>query len=136
MKKTYVLFNLDDQGYAIDIDLVVEVTEISETTEVPFSDNNKQGVLNLRGDIISIIDLKTILGLEKSNLENKQVIIVKKDGKRVGFLVDNARDIRSYKKDSIKDAISFNSKNINYIESIINAEGEIIIVINVKNIIS
>lgn len=135
MEKTYVLFNLEGQGYAIDINLVIEITEIGETTKVPSGDGDTQGVLNLRGDVISIIDLKRKLGLENTNAENKQIIVVKKDDKQAGLLIDNARDIRSYSEDLLEEVSLFKTINKNLIENIINAEGEIIIALNVSEII-
>lgn len=135
MEKTYVLFNLEGQGYAIDINLVIEITEIGETTKVPGGDGNTQGVLNLRGDVISIIDLKKKLGLGNSNTEDKQIIVVKKDDKQAGLLIDNARDIRSYNEDLLEEVSLLKAINKNLIENIINAEGEIIIALNVNEII-
>jgi purine-binding chemotaxis protein CheW len=135
MEKTYVLFNLEGQGYAIDINLVIEITEIGETTKVPGGDGNTQGVLNLRGDVISIIDLKRKLGLGNSSAENKQIIVVKKGDKQAGLLIDNARDIRSYSEDLLEEVSLFKTINKKIIENIINAEGEIIIALNVNEII-
>ncbi len=136
MEKSYVLFDLEKQGYAIDINLVIEVTELSETTKLPGADTHLEGILNLRGDVISIIDLKKRLGLKASNSSGQQILVVNKANQQVGIIVDYARDIRSYDENILEDASLFNDIDENLIESIINVNDEIIIALDIDEIIS
>lgn len=136
MKNSYVLFNLENQGYAIDIDLVIEVTELCETTKIPGYGDFMEGVLNLRGDVISIIDLKKRLGLKDLYNKNKQILIVNKDGDQVGLIVDNARDIRSYDEEMLVKTSAFNMIDKDLIEKIINTEDEIIIALDIDQILN
>ncbi|HDM90315.1 MAG TPA: chemotaxis protein CheW, partial [candidate division WOR-3 bacterium] len=82
-------FRLGGQDYAIRIESVREVADLMERTRVPFSPHGFLGVMSLKGEVIPLIDLRSLFGFPDEINGTERVIVVKTDGEAVGFLVDN-----------------------------------------------
>ncbi|HON56384.1 MAG TPA: chemotaxis protein CheW [bacterium] len=136
-------FNINNQKFAIDIDNVLEAIETADITHIIHTPEYIAGVINLRGNIIAIIDLQELLMLppiEKNNyaLLNK-IIIVKEEKKIFGLLVDEIIDIIE-KEDSalISLPVSVTGKLAEFLQGLLiidENEKEPICVINTKNIV-
>jgi len=82
-------FLLSDEQYIIDANFVAEVTPLQELTPLPCSPPFILGIINVRGRILSVINLKTFLNLQEKGITNlNRVIIVKHKDIEVGLLVD------------------------------------------------
>lgn len=92
-EKQFVVFRLESEEYAIDIMNVKEIGPYELTTKVPNAPEFITGVVNYRGEVIPIIDLKKKFMLEESNKTvEKRVIVIGLDGKQIGFVVDEASE--------------------------------------------
>ena len=90
-ERKYVIFKLDDDEYGIDIMMVKEVTEFVQVTKVPNTPDFVEGIINLRGEITPIINLKK--RFSKSDELSKiahRILVLNLDDKLVGFMVDDA----------------------------------------------
>ncbi len=90
-ERKYVIFKLDDDEYGIDIMRVKEVTEFVQVTKVPNTPDFVEGIINLRGEITPIINLKK--RFSKSDELSKiahRILVLNLDDKLVGFMVDDA----------------------------------------------
>ena len=86
----YLEFDLGTEHYAIRLLQVKEVIPIPETTPIPKAPSYFLGIMNLRGHIISIVDLRKKLGVpSKENLEEEAVIIADVEGVKMGVIVDS-----------------------------------------------
>ncbi len=84
-----VTFEVGNEEFAIDILSVREINRLMELTRVPQSPPDVEGVINLRGRIIPVIDLRRRFGLGEAKRDDKTRIVVVEVNKRVlGFLVD------------------------------------------------
>ncbi len=100
-----VCFLLAGGEYAVDISLVKEIIKPTmEPTPVPQSPHFVEGVIDLRGDIIPIIDLKKRFGIEGDGTTPTRVLVLKKDDIIVGFLVDFVTEVIQTRKNNIQDA--------------------------------
>lgn len=102
----YVCFMLAGGEYGVDINLVGEIIKPTmEPTPVPQSPFFVEGVIDLRGDIIPIIDLKKRFGLEAFD-ENPptRILVIKMADILVGFLVDAVTEVLRVNKNAIQDA--------------------------------
>ncbi|MDM8535034.1 chemotaxis protein CheW [Clostridiaceae bacterium HSG29] len=135
MNNQYVVFELEKQNYAIDINHVREITEITEITKVPNSNEYVKGILKLRDSIISIIDLKKRMSIENKNKEKNKILVVDIENIQMGLLIDIAKDVKTFSVDQIDDSSILSFKNENYINGIIRSENDIIMILNVKKII-
>lgn len=89
-----VSFNIENEEYGIDILRVEEIIRIISITKIPNAPNFIEGVINLRGKVIPVIDLRTRLNrTKKSHDNNTRVIVVEVSGMTVGFIVDSVKEV-------------------------------------------
>lgn len=92
--KQFVVFELNDQEYGIDILRVKTIEKMINITRVPKTASYVKGVINLRGEIVPIIDLREKFNLEKKEVnDNTRIIIVYVDDVEVGLIVDSASKV-------------------------------------------
>ena len=98
----YVTFMIDDRSYGIEITKVREIKGWSEPTELPSSPHSMRGVLNLRGVIVPIFDLRARFGQGATQAREEHVVIIVALGERlIGILVDAVSDILTLEPDDI-----------------------------------
>jgi len=101
----YVSFNLDEEEYGIDVLLVQEIIRYQKPTKVPNANLIIQGVINFRGKVIPLVDMRAKFGLPVKEYDNFTVIIVLEiKGKTVGIVVDMVSDIVSFTAGNIQNA--------------------------------
>ncbi len=101
----YVSFNLDEEEYGIEVLLVQEIIRYQKPTKVPNANRIIQGVINFRGKIIPLIDMRAKFGLMTKEYDNFTVIIVLEiKGKTMGLIVDRVYDIVSLPASTIQAA--------------------------------
>lgn len=89
-----IAFQLMDKEYAIDINVVESIEKVLSITKVPRTPTYVYGVINLRGVVTPIVDLRERFGLEvKPFDETSSIIIVSLEDYEVGIIVDNANDV-------------------------------------------
>jgi len=99
----FITFKLDTAEYGVDIMAVREIKGWSETTAIPNSPRFISGVINLRGIIVPIMDLRARFGMEPVQPTSMHVVIIINTGQRTtGLLVDAVSDIISVAPDAIR----------------------------------
>jgi purine-binding chemotaxis protein CheW len=89
-----IVFQLKDKEYAIPVDRVSGIEKLLHITRVPKTVSFIKGVINLRGVITPIIDLRTRFGFEEIEYnDSTRIIIVVMNGMEVGLIVDSANDV-------------------------------------------
>jgi len=87
-------FLIGKQEFGIEVDFVELVNEKSEITPVPKSKAFIEGVMNLRGRIVPVVDLTKLMNIEyNSDVEFENVLIVKQEGSEIGFFVNEVREV-------------------------------------------
>ena len=100
-----VTFEVGNEEFAIDILTVREINRLMELTRVPQSPPDVEGVINLRGRIIPVIDLRRRFGLGEAKRDDKTCIVVVEVNKRVlGFLVDCVHEVLRISSDIVDQA--------------------------------
>lgn len=103
MRRQFITFRSDRQEFGVDIMMVREIRGWTETTPLPNSPDYVRGVINLRGVVLPVIDLRARLGLGQTEANIKHVIIVvKAEDRTIGLLVDAVSDILTSKADEIQ----------------------------------
>lgn len=93
-RRQFITFRSGDQEFGADIMTIREIRGWTPTTPLPHAPNYVCGVINLRGVVLPVIDLKARLGHGATEVSQKQVIIVVQCGSRtIGLLVDAVSDI-------------------------------------------
>lgn len=89
-----VSFHIGAEEFGLDILRVQEINRMVEITRVPNSPHFVSGVINLRGRVIPIVDLRERFGLaKKENDKNTRIIVVELKGRVVGFVVDSVQEV-------------------------------------------
>lgn len=89
-----VSFLLGAEEYAIDILNVQEIIRMTDITKVPRSQNFIEGIINLRGVVIPVIDLRTRFGMKRVDTTgNTRVIVVRMSDLVIGFIVDQVQEV-------------------------------------------
>ncbi|WP_321493557.1 chemotaxis protein CheW [uncultured Desulfobacter sp.] len=102
----YLTFKLDNEIYAMDITTVREVLDIIQITKVPRMPDFMCGVINLRGSVVPVVDLRTKFGLKKEpSLKETCIVIIEVvlDGEEtvLGILVDSVQEVISLEPEQI-----------------------------------
>ena len=89
-----VSFNIGDEEFGVEILKVQEIIRMVEYTRVPNSPECVKGVINLRGKVIPVIDLRLRLGMEpKEDDNNTRIVVIELGNKVIGFIVDNVNEV-------------------------------------------
>jgi purine-binding chemotaxis protein CheW len=100
-----VSFRLGSEEYGVDIAQVQEIIRMVEITHVPRAPRFMEGVINLRGQLIPIIDLRTRFGMTRIEATKSSRIVVTDIGtKRVGIVVDSVSEVLNIPIENIEDA--------------------------------
>jgi purine-binding chemotaxis protein CheW len=99
-----VVFALGKEEYGVEVDKVRTIERMLPITRVPKTPKFVKGVINLRGVVIPVIDLRERFGLEVNELtDDSRIIIVKQQSIEVGLIVDSANDVVDIDEDHIED---------------------------------
>jgi len=102
-ERQLVSFKVKDEEFGVDIMQVQEIIRMTEITQVPKAPYFVKGVLNLRGGVLPIIDLRTRFDLEESEYsESNRIVVVNVKGKIMGIIVDSVSEVLRLPKDTIE----------------------------------
>ena len=137
-----VTFNLGQEEFGINIQQVQEINRVAEITRVPQTEHYVKGIINLRGKVIPIIDLRLKFGMPGRDYDHHtRIVVVDITGETVGLVVDSVSEVLRVPPDSFEEAprlISGESKysESEYIQSIAKLEDRLLIYLNLEKIIS
>jgi len=98
----YLTFMLDEEEYGLEILKVREIIGLMDITHVPQTPDFVQGVINLRGKVIPVIDLRTKFGLERAEYNDQTCIIVVDVGMLMGIIVDTVQEVHDITAEDIE----------------------------------
>lgn len=94
-----VSFNIGEEEFGVDILKVQEINRMVEVTRVPNTPEYIDGVINLRGKVIPIIDLRRRFGMDRKDKDkNTRIVVVELNGKVLGFVVDAVSEVLRIQK--------------------------------------
>ena len=135
-----VAFRIGEEEYAVSIDYVQEIVRMSdEITRIPNAPEGVEGVMNLRGTVLPIIDLRQKMGMERQEKNDHQRIMVfLMDGTKIGFIVDSVTEVMRLPKRHIEPVPAYTVSDFGFIDSIANLtdQGRIIQILNPKRLLS
>lgn len=137
--KRHVLFTLAGTQYAVPAENVQEVGEVLKVTPVPNVPDWLAGVVNLRGDIISMVDLRLFLGLEPMVFQQQSRMLVTQAGPEnmvIGLIVDQVSAIRVLQTDRIAPpAAPIEDQVSSYLQGVYEHEGQLLIVLDIEQLL-
>jgi purine-binding chemotaxis protein CheW len=134
-----VCFRVGRETYGVDIFVVREIVKAQEITTVPGASDYVLGIINLRGKIISVVDLAQRLGLGKSKVDRgSRILVVDLDGFTVGFLVDAATEVLKLSPEAVEAAPEELKGSIHddYLEGVGKLKDRLVIILNPGNLLA
>lgn len=137
----YLTFMLANEEYGVDILKVQEIKGWDETTEIPNTPEYVRGVINLRGTIVPIVDLRSRFDMKNIEYTKTTVVIVLKinndNGERtIGFVVDAVSDVYKVSKDQFQLPPDFGAiVTTEFIRGMATVDNKMIILLDVDNLV-
>lgn len=138
----YLTFNLGDEGYGLEILKVQEIIGMQEITKIPRTPDYVKGVINLRGKVIPIIDLRTRFAMEEQELTRKTCIIVVQVSRGessliMGIVVDEVSEVLNISADQIEAAPSLGGRvDTHFILGMAKTESAVKILLDIDRVLS
>jgi purine-binding chemotaxis protein CheW len=137
-KDKYLTFQLEKESYGIEIKYVTEIIGIQKITEIPELPGYVKGIINLRGKIIPVIDVRLKFGKEYREYNDRtSIIVIEIKDTLVGLIVDVVSEVLSIVDTNIVEPpntkTGFNNK---YIKSIGKVEGEVKLILDCNQLLS
>jgi len=134
----YMLFNLAEQEYGINILKIQEVISMMPITPIPHVPHFIKGVINIRGKVIPIMDLRLKLGIKSADYTTATcIIIVRTENIFIGFIADSFSGMLNIKRkdiENVPESLGFGS-NTDYISGIAKSSEKLKILINIDKIV-
>lgn len=127
-----VTFCVNNEQYAVDILRVQEINRMMTITQVPQSPAGVEGVINLRGRIIPIMDLRVRFGMPKGErTDESRIVVVEAGGAIVGFIVDKVHEVLRISRSTVDAAPAMSSTvESRYIDGVAKLENRLIILLD------
>ncbi len=136
-----VTFHLGDELYGVNIMDVKEIVRLQNVRIIPNAPYYVEGIINLRGEIIPIIDLHKRFKIQSINKSSEDIemeggfIILNIDGSKIGIIIDKVERVVSVKADDVKDPPQMLSGIGNeYIEGVVREEAGYLIMLNTRKL--
>ncbi|VAV83379.1 Positive regulator of CheA protein activity (CheW) [hydrothermal vent metagenome] len=132
----YVTFCLGDEEYGVDILKVQEIIGISPVTKVPYLPDFIKGVINLRGIVVPIVDLRLRFRLQAAEYTDRTCVVIVKVGERVvGMIVDAVSEVMEIEEAMIDAAPSFGSGvRTDFIDGMGKVEERLVLLLDIEKL--
>jgi purine-binding chemotaxis protein CheW len=134
----WVTFKLDCETYGINVMQVQEVLRYSEIAPVPGAPLYVLGIINLRGNVVTVIDTRQRFGLNPADItDNTRIVIIEAEKQVIGILVDSVAEVVYLKASDIDEAPNVgNDESARFIQGVSNREGELLILVDLNQLLS
>jgi len=133
----YVTFRLEEEVYGINVMQVQEVLRVTEIAPVPGAPDYVLGIINLRGNVVTVVDTRERLGLGSKEMEEStRIVIIEADKMVVGILVDAVAEVVDLRASEIESAPSVgNDESSKYIQGVASRDGELLILVDLNKLL-
>lgn len=136
--KKVIVFQLQDEEYAVSVDQVGSIERLQSITRVPQTAPFVKGIINLRGVVIPVIDLRIRFGMEEiEHSESTRIIIIHLDHIEVGLIVDIANDVIDIPAEIIEPAPEVvGTVNVDYISGVAKLDNRLLILLDLQKVLT
>ncbi|MGD8569370.1 MAG: chemotaxis protein CheW [Gammaproteobacteria bacterium] len=134
----WVTFCLENEKYGINVMQVQEVLRVSEIAPVPGAPDYVLGIINLRGNVVTVVDTRKRFGLERRELDDSsRIVIVEANEQVVGILVDSVAEVVDLKVSEIETAPNVGTEDSSrFIQGVANQDDELLIIVDLNKLLS
>ena len=137
-EKQLVVFTLGNESYAVDINTVKEIIQLQHVTKLPGTPPSVEGVINLRGSVIPVIDLRKRFEMDQVE-RNKEtrIVVVSCGNSLVGVVVDSVAQVTRIPVESVESASSiFSKEQVEYLLGVVKVNNRLIILLDIDRILT
>ena len=133
-----VTFRLEDEIYGINVMLVQEVLRVTEIAPVPGAPHFILGIINLRGNVVTVIDTRSRLGLPARDMDDStRILIIEINGHVVGMVVDSVAEVVDLNMSEVESAPNVgNDDNAKYIQGVVSREEYLLILMDLNKLLA
>ena len=133
----YLTFKLLDETYGINVMQIKEVLRYNEIAPVPGAQSYVLGIVNLRGNVVTVIDTRVRFSLPECTIsDDTRIIIIEHDGEQIGMLVDAVKEVFYLYKGEIEQSPSVgNDEALMFIQGVYQKDEELVILLDLNKMI-
>ncbi|TPE48024.1 chemotaxis protein CheW [Maribrevibacterium harenarium] len=130
----YLTFRLLDETYGINVMQIKEVLRYSEIAPVPGAPSYVMGIVNLRGNVVTVVDTRVRFSLPESDISDEtRIIIIEHDGEQIGLLVDAVQEVFYLYQGEIEQSPSVgNDSALMFIQGVYQKDQELVILLDLN----
>lgn len=134
----WVTFRLENEKYGINVMQVKEVLRVTEIAPVPGAPNYVLGIINLRGNVVTVIDTRQRFGLPSGEMDDStRIVILESDEQVVGILVDSVAEVVDLKTSDIESAPNVGTdESAKFIQGVANHDDELLILVDLNKLLT
>ena len=134
----WVTFFLDNEKYGIKVMQVQEVLRMTDIAPVPGAPSFVLGIINLRGNVVTVIDTRRRFGLPETEADDlTRIVIIESENQVVGILVDSVAEVVDLRASEIEAAPNVgNDESSKYIQGVTHQSGELLILVDVERLLT
>ncbi|WP_407331051.1 chemotaxis protein CheW [Enterovibrio sp. 27052020O] len=134
----WVTFQLEDETYGINVMQVREVLRYSEIAPVPGAPDYVLGIINLRGNVVTVIDTRSRFGLMQGDVsDNTRVIVIEAESQVIGIMVDSVAEVVYLRTSEIDTTPSVGTdESAKFIQGVSNRNGSLLILVDLNKLLS
>ena len=133
-----VTFRLKDETYGINVMQVQEVLRVTDIAPVPGAPHYVMGIINLRGNVVTVIDTRMRFGLPQGEMDDlSRIIVIESEAQVVGILVDSVAEVADLRVSEIDSAPNVgNEESSRYIQGVASRDNNLLIVVDLNKLLS
>ena len=128
-------FRVGRETFGVPITCVHEIVRLPQITTVPDSPDCVEGVINLRGKIISVFDLRKRFGASTTTNKKNRVLVAEVEGRLFGLLVDAASEVLKLPASAIEAPPALTEGDRNYVTGVAKLDGRLVILVNLARVL-
>jgi len=134
----FVTFKLQEENYGINVMQVQEVLRVTEIAPVPGAPSYVLGIINLRGNVVTVVDTRNRFGLPSTTIDDaSRIVIIESEEQVVGILVDSVAEVVLLRQSEIDSAPNVgNDENSRYIHGVATCDDKLLIVVDLNKLIT
>lgn len=134
----WVTYKLGEETYGINVMQVQEVLRHTEIAPVPGAPDYVLGIINLRGNVVTVIDTRSRFGLPSSDIsDNTRIVIIESDDQVVGILVDSVAEVVYLRSSEVDSAPNVGTEeSAKFIQGVSNRDGQLLILVDLNKLLN
>ena len=134
----WVTFQLENETYGINVMQVQEVLRYTEIAPVPGAPEYVLGIINLRGNVVTVIDTRSRFGLPSGDVsENSRIVIIEAEKQVIGIMVDSVAEVVYLRSSEIDAAPAVGTEeSAKFIQGVSNRDGQLLILVDLNKLLS